>query len=58
MFAYVLKGKKKDNVPLRIYAVASTSYLFAMITNNRALQYIPYPTQVILFQYLRVFFCV
>lgn len=46
IFAYILRGKTRDSVPTRIYAVLSTSYLFAMITSNHALQYIPYPTQV------------
>ncbi|CAG9530253.1 unnamed protein product [Cercopithifilaria johnstoni] len=47
MFAYILRGKTRDSVPMCTYAVASTSYLFAMVTNNHALQYIPYPTQVL-----------
>ncbi|MCP9257542.1 hypothetical protein DINM_000890 [Dirofilaria immitis] len=47
IFAYILRGKTRDSVPIRVYAILSTSYLFAMITSNHALQYIPYPTQVL-----------
>uniref|UniRef100_A0A915PYK6 Small-subunit processome Utp12 domain-containing protein n=1 Tax=Setaria digitata TaxID=48799 RepID=A0A915PYK6_9BILA len=47
LFAYILRGKIADNVPMWTYATVSTSYLFAMITSNHALQYIPYPTQVL-----------
>ncbi|VBB30467.1 unnamed protein product [Acanthocheilonema viteae] len=47
MFAYILRGRTRDSVPTRIYAVASTSYLFAMLTSNHALQYISYPIQVL-----------
>uniref|UniRef100_A0A8R1TNE8 Sugar phosphate transporter domain-containing protein n=1 Tax=Onchocerca volvulus TaxID=6282 RepID=A0A8R1TNE8_ONCVO len=47
IFAYILRGKTRDNVPIRTYSIVSTSYLFAMITSNHALQYIPYPTQVL-----------
>uniref|UniRef100_A0A1I8EA68 U3 snoRNP-associated protein Utp1 n=1 Tax=Wuchereria bancrofti TaxID=6293 RepID=A0A1I8EA68_WUCBA len=47
IFAYILTDKTKDNVPTHTYAIMSTSYLFAMITSNHALQYIPYPTQVL-----------
>uniref|UniRef100_A0A0R3RJZ7 WD_REPEATS_REGION domain-containing protein n=1 Tax=Elaeophora elaphi TaxID=1147741 RepID=A0A0R3RJZ7_9BILA len=47
IFAFILKGKTRDSVPTHIYAVASTSYLLAMVTSNHALQHIPYPTQVL-----------
>lgn len=46
-FAYVLRGKTRDNVPVRNYAFVAMSYLLAMVASNHALQYIPYPTQVI-----------
>jgi len=36
-----------DNVPRLMYAIASISYLLAMIASNYALQFIPYPTQVL-----------
>ncbi|PAV91862.1 hypothetical protein WR25_15615 [Diploscapter pachys] len=37
----------RDNVPKPMYMVCSASYLLAMITSNQALQYLPYPTQVL-----------
>lgn len=45
-FAYALRGKSRDNVPVQMYSFMAMSYLLAMIASNHALQYIPYPTQV------------
>lgn len=45
-FAYTLRGKTRDNVPVKMYAFVAMSYLLAMMASNHALQYIPYPTQV------------
>ncbi|KAI6213405.1 Solute carrier family 35 member B1 [Aphelenchoides besseyi] len=36
----------KDNVPWRMYATCSGSYVLAMLCSNLALEYINYPTQV------------
>ncbi|KHN84754.1 Solute carrier family 35 member B1 [Toxocara canis] len=46
-FAYTLRGKTRDNVPVKMYAFVAMSYLLAMMASNHALQYIPYPTQVL-----------
>uniref|UniRef100_A0A915C8M4 Solute carrier family 35 member b1 n=2 Tax=Parascaris univalens TaxID=6257 RepID=A0A915C8M4_PARUN len=46
-FAYALRGKTRDNVPVKMYAFVAMSYLLAMMASNHALQYIPYPTQVL-----------
>lgn len=35
-----------DDVPSKLYAACSFSYLAAMMSSNQALQYVPYPTQV------------
>uniref|UniRef100_A0A0N5AL32 WD_REPEATS_REGION domain-containing protein n=1 Tax=Syphacia muris TaxID=451379 RepID=A0A0N5AL32_9BILA len=47
IFAYMLRGKTRDNVPLKIYASVALSYVLAMVASNHALQFIPYPTQVL-----------
>jgi len=31
---------------MKLYAVCSLTYLLAMVTSNWALQWVPYPTQV------------
>ncbi|KIH46329.1 UAA transporter family protein [Ancylostoma duodenale] len=48
IFAWVLRPKKDvDTVPTRMYGLCAASYLGAMICSNQALQYLPYPTQVL-----------
>ncbi|VDM80148.1 unnamed protein product [Strongylus vulgaris] len=48
IFAWVLRPKKDvDTVPTRMYGLCAASYLLAMICSNQALQYLPYPTQVL-----------
>lgn len=47
MFAYILRGKIRDDVPIKIYASVAMSYVLAMMASNHALQFIPYPTQVL-----------
>lgn len=50
IFAYFLRPKRDvDTVPTKMYAICSASYLGAMICSNQALQYLPYPTQVLFF---------
>lgn len=48
LLAYILNGSYKDEVPQKTYAFLSLSYLLAMMASNHALQFISYPTQVIL----------
>uniref|UniRef100_A0A158P8Z4 UAA transporter n=1 Tax=Angiostrongylus cantonensis TaxID=6313 RepID=A0A158P8Z4_ANGCA len=48
IFAWILRSKRDiDSVPTRMYGMCSASYLGAMISSNQALQYLPYPTQVL-----------
>ncbi|KAK6040829.1 UAA transporter family protein, partial [Cooperia oncophora] len=48
IFAWVLRPKRDiDTVPTKMYGVCAASYLGAMICSNQALQYLPYPTQVL-----------
>lgn len=37
----------RDTTPQRYYIMSATTYLTAMVSSNRALQYVNYPTQVI-----------
>ncbi|GMR42528.1 hypothetical protein PMAYCL1PPCAC_12723 [Pristionchus mayeri] len=48
IFAYFMRSKHcKDNVPTPTYAICAASYLAAMMFSNMALQFLPYPTQVL-----------
>ncbi|VDL66824.1 unnamed protein product [Nippostrongylus brasiliensis] len=48
IFAWVLRPKHDvDTVPTKMYGLCAASYLGAMICSNQALQYLPYPTQVL-----------
>ncbi|KAK5975716.1 hypothetical protein GCK32_006662 [Trichostrongylus colubriformis] len=48
IFAWVLRPKHDiDTVPTKMYGICAASYLGAMICSNQALQYLPYPTQVL-----------
>ncbi|UMM21604.1 hypothetical protein L5515_003209 [Caenorhabditis briggsae] len=48
IYAYLIRKKTEiDNVPAKMYAASAASYLLAMIASNQALQYLPYPTQVL-----------
>ena len=44
--ALVLEGKK-DNTKSYYYAASSLTYLVAMVTSNKALMWVNYPTQVV-----------
>jgi UDP-galactose transporter B1 len=50
IFAYFvikLTSEPNDTTPHRYYAACGFSYIAAMIFSNQALQYVPYPTQVL-----------
>ncbi|CAD6187911.1 unnamed protein product [Caenorhabditis auriculariae] len=48
IFAWIFRQRNDiDNVPTKLYASCAASYLLAMIFSNQALQYLPYPTQVL-----------
>uniref|UniRef100_A0A1I7U8S9 UAA transporter n=1 Tax=Caenorhabditis tropicalis TaxID=1561998 RepID=A0A1I7U8S9_9PELO len=48
IYAYLIRKKSEiDNVPAKMYAASAASYLLAMVASNQALQYLPYPTQVL-----------
>lgn len=40
-------GRSADNVPLRLYFFSAVSYSLAMLFSNLALEFINYPTQVL-----------
>lgn len=41
------QGVSRDTTPQKYYIMSATTYLTAMVSSNRALQYVNYPTQVI-----------
>lgn len=41
------QGVSRDTTPQKYYMMSATTYLTAMVSSNRALQYVNYPTQVI-----------
>ncbi|KRX99453.1 Solute carrier family 35 member B1 [Trichinella pseudospiralis] len=50
MFVKILTaftGKVNDNTPTCFYGTCAFTYLAAMLSSNKALLYVPYPTQVI-----------
>ncbi|CAJ0942794.1 unnamed protein product, partial [Mesorhabditis belari] len=57
IFAYFFMGDGgHDNVPKRYYVSCAASYLLAMLSSNQALQYLPYPTQVLAKSFLFIVF--
>ncbi len=45
--AYFPSEKRKSNVPMKLYAMASFAYILATVTSNAALVFVNYPTQVL-----------
>ncbi|XP_022909056.2 solute carrier family 35 member B1 homolog [Onthophagus taurus] len=43
----IAKPQPEDTTPTKYFASASLTYLLAMICSNMALQWVPYPTQVV-----------
>ena len=51
LFAVIVSAlflkKEKDNTKTLIYSLSSSTYLVAMVTSNKALMWVNYPTQVV-----------
>merc|ERR1712179_570704 len=47
VMSFVFKTKEQDTTRSSYYAISSLTYLLAMVTSNKALSWVNYPTQVV-----------